>query len=369
VHCSTSVNVATTTVVLLLLLLLLLSLLLLLTILLLLRAGDEVSVYYDPMIAKLVAWGSDRSEALARLLSALRQFQVLGVPTNIEFCERCARHPAFAAGGVTTKFLESYGSEVTTLAEAAVPQHAVVLGTLALMLHREGRFTADHSSSSSSGSSSSDPWSAAAGPWRAVQERRVTVNYTTTATDATQQQQLAVPVVCSADGSYTVDGIAVRGSLSASGELSAFVDGRHYKLSVDVQDGSSSSGSTVTLWHSLGPVQGDTQWRSRYTLSIAPRAAAISSSAASAGALKAPMPGKVVRVLVRAGAAVQKGQPLVIMEAMKMEHTITAPAAGTVAAVLFEEGQLVQDGSVLISMQESKGVDTGSGRVAAAAVA
>jgi 3-methylcrotonyl-CoA carboxylase alpha subunit len=345
-----------------------------------------VSVYYDPMIAKLIAWGSDRSEALARLLSALRQFQVRGVPTNIEFCERCARHPAFAGGGVTTKFLESYSSEVSTTVEAAVPQHAVVLATLALMLHREGRFTAAHDDSSSGDvsscsvttNSSSNPWSAVAGPWRAVQERRITVNYTTSTTntstaaaDATQQQQqLVVPVVCSVDGTYTVDGVAVRGTLSTSGELSAYVDGRHYKLSTDVQD--SSSGSTITLWHSLGPVQGDTQWRSRYTLSIAPRAASSSTSAAAGGALKAPMPGKVVRVLVQAGAAVQSGQALVIIEAMKMEHTITAHAAGVVAAVLFEEGQLVQDGSVLISMQDttsSSSKGAGASRGSAAAVA
>ncbi|KAG5185392.1 carboxylase [Tribonema minus] len=332
------------------------------------REGDTVSMHYDPMIAKLLAWGETREAALTRLASALREYQVLGVPTNLEFAERCVRHPAFVAGGVTTKFLETYGAQLAQFTAAAPPPHAVALGALALMLKREGRIVAAAHSGGSGGSGGGGggsgarggPWSAAAGPWRVSSHgmRRCALRLSAS-TDEEGGKATEVSVDCAADGSYVVAGVPVSGTLTADGALAATVEGHRYHCSAAVSEGGFGGAASVTLWHPSGPVEGDSQWRPRYDLKVPARASAGARAGGTSGAmgvLKAPMPGKVIRVMAKLGAAVTAGQALVIMEAMKMEHTVTAHAAGTVGAVHCEEGQLVSEAAVLVTMDQGKAV-------------
>lgn len=343
------------------------------------REGDEVSVHYDPMIAKLIAWGKDRSTALSRLTGALRRFQVHGVPTNIELCERAARSAAFQAGGVTTKFLENHAEDVVSPAQTPLPPHAYAAAVLALMLTRENRIGNYHRKSLSKDSDRyASPWSAALGPWR-VGGNRVVNLFTTSenvclpivsksmstsssseapvSSSSRSLSTLAVECLPS-PGNYIVAGLPVEGSLEKDGTLHVIVDGHRYTAHAHVCDdnvkngGAHSKGTTVTLWFA-NSVEGDDQHRCRYELVLPPRATS-STGTGGVGALRAPMPGKVIRVLVGKGEAVVAGQTLLIVEAMKMEHAIRAPAAGVVEGVLFEEGQLVNDGQVLVKMEEEK---------------
>lgn len=100
------------------------------------RQGDEVSIFYDPMIAKLIVWGETREIALNRLIGSLNDFQVVGLPTNLEFLARTAAHSEFRAGGVNTSFLEHHGEPLMT-PFGDVPHHAVAVGAATLLLKEE----------------------------------------------------------------------------------------------------------------------------------------------------------------------------------------------------------------------------------------
>ncbi|CAM9832679.1 unnamed protein product, partial [Phaeothamnion confervicola] len=358
------------------------------------REGDAVTLHYDPMIAKLIAWGEDRQQAISRLTAALRRYEVLGVPTNLAFCERAARHPAFLAGGVSTKFLDAHGAAITAPPARPPPPHALALSALALMLIREGRAGAAAETAGLRGMAGAGkcfkhgPWAVEEGPWRIVGEQRVRLILSDASDDGGNTNggggaAADAVVTCHRDSSYTVavdNGYGdygawahhVRGTLDAGGELAAVVDGaRRYKLTAVVEAISAVTAATsvvdvtavapptrVSLWNPLGPVDDDDEPRYYYKIAVAEppatagAAAGVSAAAAAASAAMravAPMPGRVVAVAVAVGVAVRRGQPVVVMEAMKMEHAVTAPADGVVAAVHVAAGAVVDDGTVLIT--------------------
>jgi 3-methylcrotonyl-CoA carboxylase alpha subunit len=289
------------------------------------REGDEVSIHYDPMIAKLVVWDTDRSGALRRLTAALDEYQVVGVTTNIEFMASLVRHPAFVAAEVDTGFIERYRSR---LFPESGPASDRVLGLACLYLllsrAREAELAA---------AASSDPWS----PWHRTSGWCMNVDNLHRLLFLDGTTSVGITARYRPDG-YLLELPGCRfmasGSLEDSGELAADIEGCRCRATV-VRHGP----DLVII----------TQGRS-HRLSIHDPHASAASHEVAGGGLTAPMPGKILAVLVEPGRHVAKGTPLMIMEAMKMEHTITAPADGVVSRINFGVGSVVSEGAELLEI-------------------
>jgi 3-methylcrotonyl-CoA carboxylase alpha subunit len=286
-------------------------------------AGDEISPHYDPMIAKLIVWERDRPAALARMRAALEQFQVVGVTTNVAFLGRLVASKAFAGADLDTGLIERSRDELFP-PPAPASDEVLAAATLA-ELARHDRVAREHAAASG------DPWS----PWGACDGWRLNQDNHHVLVFREGEREVAVTAHYRRDG-YEVELPGGRRMLSgetagASG-IRAWLDGEALAATVV------RSGATIDVFHGA----------ERHSLELHDPWLAGVEGDAHGGGLAAPMPGKVIAVLVAAGAAVERGAPLVIMEAMKMEHTITAPAAGTVKEILYAVGEQVAEGAELI---------------------
>ncbi|MGB9082537.1 MAG: acetyl/propionyl/methylcrotonyl-CoA carboxylase subunit alpha [Desulfuromonadaceae bacterium] len=291
------------------------------------REGDEVSIYYDPMIAKLIVWDTDRAGALRRLRKALADYQVVGVTTNIGFLGSVAAHPAFAAGDLDTGFIERHRGDLFPEAQPA-SDRTLALASLDVLLRRseEAKRTACASFEPHS------PWHLTSG-WRLNFDNHHELHF------ADGEETVAVKVHYRMGG-YLLDlpggELLVRGEIDAGGDLLADLGGARVKATVV------RHGSTLTIME---------QGRS-HILSVHDPYAQSGDAEVDAGRLTAPMPGKVVAVMVVPGEKVEKGRPLMILEAMKMEHTISAPREGFVSRLNFTVGSLVNDGAELLALAD-----------------
>ena len=280
------------------------------------REGDTVSPHYDAMIAKLVVRGDDREVAVARLLENLAETRIAGVANNVGFLKAIASHDEFAAGGADTGFIDRHG-DMLAPPPGAAPDYALALAAADAIERRAddaalaGLMTNDRYS----------PWHGADG-WRLNGAVRHQFRY------LDGEQERSVSVVATAQGlEFEVDGAALdlasgdQGSVVVGdGEVTVFTRGASYRL-VDHDP----------------LIMAD-------------------SAAAGDGRLTAPMPGRVVAVLVDAGAAVARGAALMVIEAMKMEHTITAPADGHVESFRYSPGDQVDEGAELMTFIADEGV-------------
>lgn len=392
------------------------------------RQGDQVSVFYDPMISKLIVHAEDRASALRTMQRALSNYQVVGLPNNLDFLQRVSSHPSFVAGGVDTSFLSHHlDSCLPPSIPVPVPSDACLLaGFTHAVLARGGV------AGSSSSASSSDPWSLRDGtrpglPAAASWGFPFVDDAATAAAAATAPAPAGKPSKAPALGARTH--VNVQPALSTAIGLSitkqpsyiitSSIDGRQYRVTGSVTSISddvcassvipgfpalSTAGkrvkgteayqvavhitpvSTSPAGAGAAPTEGsfnrsatvvitqekeslDTYiWPCNVTSSVTATAgptaapvyklslpqkpfAAGGAGGAGNGSLNVvtPMPGKIVKVLVAPGAAVEAGQPLVILEAMKMEHVIKAPAAGTVDKIHYKPGEQVEDGRTLVS--------------------
>ena len=290
------------------------------------REGDTVSIHYDPMIAKLIVHGRDRDEALGRLSAALAETEVGGLVTNQPFLARLAAHPGFAAGEVHTGFIDEHAA-VLTPEVTAVSAGTLALAALAVLCRRS-----DQARARAAGSSDpTSPWHDLGG-WR-LNEPAVQ----TLVLDIDGVRSVVVLRACV--GGYQMvapsTGPMISGGIDAAGRLSATLDGQPFSL------GLAFEANTVTLFAGDGSVVAT--W-------IDPLEAAAEMEMA-AGRLTAPMPGRIVSVHVSDGDTVTRGTPLVVLEAMKMEHTISAPADGIVAVVHYQAGDLVEEGADLLDFE------------------
>jgi 3-methylcrotonyl-CoA carboxylase alpha subunit len=288
------------------------------------RQGDEVSIHYDPMIAKLVVWDSDRISAIRRLRQALAEFQVVGVTTNTLFLGSVAAHPAFIAGEIDTSFIERHR---TALFPEVAPASGRILALASLDLMLEQEVEAEQRAHSSVDPYS--PWHQSNG-WRLNFDNHHELHFI-------DGEQTVTVVVHYRQGGYILDlpgaSLFVRGERSAEGDLLADLGGMRVKATVV------RHGNCLTILD-----QGKSHLLTRHNPS-----AAGDEDEAAAGRLTAPMPGKVVAIMVEVGARVVRGTPLIIMEAMKMEHTINAPCDGAVAEFHFEVGAVVNEGAELLN--------------------
>ncbi len=281
------------------------------------REGDTVSVHYDPMIAKVIAWGEDRGTALRRLAAGLARYRIAGLTTNRDFLLRVLGQPDFVAGAFDTGFIERHRAELLPV-PAPAPRLALAAASLALLLEQAGAGSGDPHSPWHR----RDFWRLNGASWRDLQWAEGEAPRLVRAYWRGPRYRLEIEGEAS-------DAAA---EITPAGDLAIDLDGRRAELTVLRQ------GDEVTVVGDGG------SWRLLYIDPVAPRAA----EAAAGGRLSAPMPGKVAQVLAAAGAKVKRGQALMVLEAMKMEHTIAAPADGTVERVNYAPGDLVEEGAELI---------------------
>jgi 3-methylcrotonyl-CoA carboxylase alpha subunit len=286
------------------------------------REGDTVTIYYDSMLAKLVASGGDRVTALTRLEKALATTRIAGIANNRDFLLRICRHPDFERGGIDTGFIER---ERAMLAPAAAPFHVLAAAGL-ITLHD------DACGSEESAARSGDPHS----PWNSRDGWRITggADYELRFSDATGERKISVRFANDSNTITLDESRADARLMTRSGDEFGFeLDGIPHLLSI-VRD---KSDFTI--------IDDAQSWRIE-TLDAFPRATARDDAA---GKLSAPLQGVVLNVAVVPGTHVKRGQVLMHLECMKLEYSIVAPDDGRVDAVHYKAGDVVAEGVLLIA--------------------
>jgi 3-methylcrotonyl-CoA carboxylase alpha subunit len=289
------------------------------------EAGDVISPYYDPMIAKLIVWGQTREAAIARMLQALASTRIVGVGNNVAFLSRLIAHPEVRTGGYDTGLIERALPQLVD-ANAPLPADALAIAALWTLHHQARAATAQAGSSVDPHS----PWATADG-WR--------VNGAATRTldlrDAAGEPH-AVTLQHDGAGGFLLDDMPVQ-LLSVDG------DALRYRLGT-------RQGHATVLADAAGALHVFAA-DGRAVLSPVDPLAHTASGGDPHGGLTAPMPGRIIAVLAADGAQVAAGAPLLVMEAMKMEYTVSAPAAGTVSRMLCKVGDLVADKAPLVEFE------------------
>ena len=294
--------------------------------------GDEITPHYDPMIAKLIVWDENRERALARMLQALADYRVVGVNSNIAFLSRLVACPSFAGADLDTGLIERERGFLFPDAAARAPlREAWLLAALAELL-RDRNFARARAAV---GGDPHSPWHRRDG-WRVngVARREIRLR-------AGEVEKRVMAAYCGGGQGFRLelDGREsdAAGELLDDGSLRADLDGRHLTVTVI------AAGEKRHVF-----VDG----RGFVFAAIDPLFHAGEGGGAEGG-LAAPMPGKVIALLVEPGMKVDKGAPLIVLEAMKMEHTLVAPAVGTVKAFHYAVGEPVADGAELLEFEKA----------------
>ena len=288
------------------------------------ETGDEVGIHYDPMLAKLVTYGVDRDEANARMARALRGTSIQGVTTNVAFLRRVIEHPAWQSGTLTTHFIADHEAALVRVPRA--PEH--ITRALRIATATEARAVAGARTALASvlagwrNNRFADPVER----WR-LGDETLACAYRLLADGCVMTRvgdSEAVVTLAAPDTGDTGDARDVRVSVDGH-TLRARVVADHRTVYVHV-DGEDFAFQRVPRFE-------------------------VADAAADAGTCKAPMPGKVLAVRVQAGAEVEAGTALVVLEAMKMEHTLEAPRTGKVAEVLCQVGDVVAADQELVRLE------------------
>ncbi len=287
------------------------------------REGDTVGLHYDPMIAKLVAWGEDRPAALKRLRQLLAGYELVGPVTNMAFLARVAGTADFAAGRITTDFVEQH-REALFPAAAVAPERVVAAAAVHELLRLRESAVEGARASADPGS----PWHAVDG-WQPNAKAGLVLEFL--------DGELPVTVTARSRGedyglAFGGREVFARGALGGRRTLHMELDGIRFTATVVARE----ARRTVII-------DGDAWTLVRHD----PLAAGLDDTRTE-GSLTAPMPGAIIDVRVAPGDAVQRDQPLVVLEAMKMEYTVSAPADGVVECVNVAVGDQVDDGAELL---------------------
>jgi len=283
------------------------------------REGDAISPFYDSMIAKLIVWGATREQALARLDAALAATHILGLQTNVAFLRRCAATRSFAQADLDTALIER--------------ERAVLFGQPGLPLAVAAAGVVAHALALERAQEDADPWSRRDG-WRmyGAARRRFELEHEGTHHSVLLERRHG--------GGMTlhVAGRAQAFEVHSDGteRHDVMLDDERHRLAVY------AVGERVAVFGASGSAQ----------LQEIDVIAHAGDAAGEGGRLTAPMPGKLIALMARAGDKVVKGQPLAVMEAMKMEHTIASPRDGVVTEVLHAVGDQVAEGGELLRLAD-----------------
>ena len=278
-----------------------------------LQSGSEIPPFYDSMIAKLISHGTTRDEARRKLIHGLEQTVAFGVTTNQAFLVDCLRHPAFAAGEATTAFIGKHRDDLVAKRHDVSSDAALA----ALLLYVTDRF---------------------APPWRGG--RTLAATLPIAARIELERVVHDIEIVRERDGGY----LASR-------------NGGEYRFDIDQLDGDAIRFRANGVMESARFFRnGDRLYVLHRGITFAVRDLTLAAPAAAAaigsdGKVRAAMNGRVVAVLVRPGERVSAGQPVMTLEAMKMEHVHTAPISGTISAIDVAEGEQVTTGRIVVEIE------------------
>lgn len=293
--------------------------------------GDTVTIFYDPMIAKLIVHDIDRPRALARLRDALAQCEISGPKSNIPFLERLVRHPAVVEASIDTGYLDRHLDEFMPATET-VDTDLLLAATVARLLGQE-----QHARAQAAGSTDpTSPWAIADG-WRLGHGSRRSLAF------GWRDQRLEVHASGSG-GDYRIEHAGqahdIRGARRVCSGLSLRIGERARRFEVLSPD---SDAENHLVLH-------DGERRLRLQPMAMYRHEA-SGAGSVADNVTAPMPGRVVVVKAAAGDAVVAGQEVMVIEAMKMELSLKAPRDGTVAEVRAQAGDFVEADTILVALE------------------
>ncbi|MEP6740561.1 MAG: biotin/lipoyl-containing protein, partial [Caldimonas sp.] len=290
--------------------------------------GDAITPFYDPMIAKLIVWDVDRGAALARMRSALEHYRIVGVANNVEFLGRLIASASFASANLDTALIEREHAALFP-ARGEPPDEVWLVAAFAEV---EAAIASARGAAGTAPDRDS-PWRRLDG-WRIQGRTPRRIDFRSG--EATRE--VAVTHVASGVYEMTVDGTSVVASGGRQGGGAVAVQlGEHRVSATVVATGDRRvvfiGGRAYTLVH------------------VDALEAAGSTHEEEGSGLVSPMPGKVIALIAKAGSAVEKGAPLLVLEAMKMEHTISAPRAGTVKSFRYAAGDQVGEGVELVEFE------------------
>ncbi|KAK9146615.1 hypothetical protein Sjap_006518 [Stephania japonica] len=323
--------------------------------------GDTVSMHYDPMIAKLVVWGENRGAALVKMKDCLTKFQVAGLPTNINFLQRLSDHWAFKDEQVETHFIEHFkndllGDPSNEMLKAVAYNTATFAATLvaACVCRKEHQVSV----SSLPGSNNLNSLWLAHPPFRVHHDASETMELQWDNEDANDSKQIKLAVTCQSNGNFLVkiadnssSGHEVKVSPLGPNDFRTEIDGLSININLAVY--TKDYTKHIHVWHGKHhhhfreskkihlPSDDDSSHRPSFDMASHPP-----------GTVVAPMAGLVVKVLVKDGMRVAEGQPVLVLEAMKMEHVVKAPLSGCVNQLKVNTGQQVFDNSVLFVIKD-----------------
>ena len=276
--------------------------------------GDEISPYYDPMIAKLIVHDDNRDQALSRLQQALTQFHLAGFSTNISFLYNLAIHPRFKQGAPSTHFIAEQGESLVTIDPSLLQTSRLIAGFAYLV-------------SLGSNTRSANPWQQLHG-FSLNAPQQVNIPFSDTPLSAIKTAQ---------GYSMTINDntFEVQGEL-ADGYCNVFINGAKHTAHVSHVD------NAITLMNQA--LQTKFECVDKHF---------ISSHENEALPLAAPLNGTVVKHLLEVGSTITKGDAVVIIEAMKMEYTLNAPHDGVLKSYCFAEGELVSHGALLAIVEDT----------------
>lgn len=356
------------------------------------QTGRDITVHYDPMISKLIVHGPDRSSSLTALVNSLERYRIAGVPTNVPFLIECASHPAFGiAGGVDTGFLDKHAEDIQLVdGEDGTPlERALSVVAVSLLLENRAGLSGPLEEArrrgggvnSANARGGGGPWSHLSGSWRMGGKEGRFHRTLRPPPDLDcgggggSGGSPSVECVSNRDGSFDMkvitngQGTSVEFTLDArlndEGRMDVILNKTHHlSFAVATRENIDEGSIEAYLWSRRGEHSGgspDTDsiighaWRSVFrhplpTGSSSSTASSPSAAAAATGAsaIKSPMPGKITKIHKSEGEAVAAGEVVLVMEAMKMEHSIESPADGIVSVVDCRVGDIVNDGAVLL---------------------
>ncbi|GAU95575.1 hypothetical protein RvY_07173 [Ramazzottius varieornatus] len=295
------------------------------------RQGDQVSVHYDPMIAKLVVWGEDRSSALRRLRSVLTGYHISGLSTNINFLTRLCDNAAFQAADVSTDFIKERHSELFPEGQSPSPEQlagaAVALSIQPKVVQSDGSAAARND------------------PFDTIKNWRLNYNHSHIVKLKQKGKEYDVRVISKGGSDYRVSTsgkdmkveVAVE-DLNGSQQFHITVDGTTSRFSF-VRDQ-----AKVMLFTQDGNVEFEVPAFKYESL--------LASKESGADEARAPMPGVIEKVMIHPGQKVEAGQPLIVMIAMKMEYVIKAPRGGVIKKIPVKQGENVKKNAQLVYYED-----------------